>query len=48
LRIEHHGLHGDGRHPLRIDAVTQLTCGAGLFHQLGEQREQRCVGDLDL
>ena len=48
LRDEHDGLHRHRRHPLRIDVGTQLAGGRGVLHQLREQGEQGCMGDLDL
>ena len=47
-RIEHDGLHCHRRHPLRVDAGTQLAGGRGILHQLREQGEQRRVSDLHL
>jgi len=44
----HHGPHGHRGHSRRVDFWTQLARCAGAFHQLCEQRQQRCVGCLNL
>src|ERR1700730_19059060 len=48
LRDEHDGLHGQGGRSARLGARAQLARGFGLRHQLGQQREQRRVGDPHL
>ena len=45
---EHHRLHRYRGHALGIDARTQFAYLTGGFHQLGEQGQQRRVGNVHL